>query len=108
MSRMKRYMGIYIVAGTIRRMTFEATDLEDARQQADKWGVGVEGEAVDVEPVHPTEPTAFNLEDAKRLLGGIGRSTIYQMLYDGRLERVPGVRRVLITRRSIERAAAGS
>ncbi len=104
---MKRFLGIYIASGHVRRMTFEAADAEDAQKQASQWpGVGVAGEAEESAPVRTALPEAFNAQDSRRLLGNIGLSTLYDMVYDGRLERVPGIRKLLITRRSIERWAA--
>lgn len=107
MSDLKRFSAVYLAAGQARRMTFEATDLVDARQQAERWGVGVEGEAVDAGPVRQTLPEAYDLKTTCALLGGISRMTAYRMTLDGRLDRVPNIRRTLITRRSIERCAAG-
>lgn len=104
---MMRFSAIYITGGSVHRMTFEAPDIEAAKAQAEKWGVGVEGEVQDTGPVRPALPEAFNLQDTCHMLGGIGRTLVYQMVNDGRLERVPRVRRLLITRRSIEKWAAG-
>jgi hypothetical protein len=39
-------------------------------------------------------------------MGGVGRTTIYKELVLGNLERVAGTRRVLITRKSLERRCA--
>jgi hypothetical protein len=104
---MKRFAALFIFAGGIRRMTFDAIDIKEAETIGLEWGVGVEGEADEIGPVKPIVPEAFNLEDTRRLLGGIGRTLVYEMLNDGRLERVPQVRRLLVTRKSIVRCANG-
>lgn len=100
---LKRFSGIYLADGQVRRMTFEAVDLEDARQQASRWGVGVEGEVPEGGPVKQVPPELFNLKDTQRMLGGISRAAVYQLLTLGELERQRDTRRLLITRRSIER-----
>lgn len=46
-------------------------------------------------------PEAYDLPEAQKLLGGVSRSTIYRDVHKGLLNRVPGTRRVLITRKSI-------
>jgi hypothetical protein len=106
---LKEFIGVYVVAGQVRRITFEAPSLEDAHQQATKWGVGVAGESLPaavVSQVPTSLPETFNLKEAQRLLG-VSRSTVYQLLKDGFLDRLPGIRRTLITRRSLERFASG-
>lgn len=104
---MKTYRGLYVVAGGIRRLTFEALDVADATAIAARWGVGVEGEANTTLPQDAVIPEAYNLATACRLLGGVSRGTIYRWLHLERLERVPDTARVLITRKSLERCAAG-
>jgi hypothetical protein len=100
----KKFSGIYIVAGEIRRVVYEAKDLEDARQHAAKWGVGIEGEAIAFPGDSPPPlPEAYDEKTARYLLGGISRTTLYAELATGRLQRLAGTRRVLVTRRSIER-----
>ncbi len=105
---MKRFSAVYIAGGAARRMTFEAEDLDDARAQAGKWGVGVEGEAPETGAVKTALPEAYDLKTASTLLGGVCRYTIWKWLTLGKLERVPDIRRVLITRRSIEALGARS
>lgn len=90
--------------GSIRRVTFEAIDLAEAREIAAPWAVGVEGEGGGLLPP-PELPHAYNEKESRRLLGGISRSTLYNWIAIGRLEKVPGCRRLLLTRESIERAA---
>lgn len=101
---LKKFSGIYIAAGEIRRIVYEAKDLAEARELAEKWGVGIEGEAVAFPGGSPAPlPEAYNEKTARYLLGGISRTTLYGELATGRLQRLPGTRRVLVTRRSIER-----
>jgi hypothetical protein len=103
---MKTYSAIYLVDASIRRIRFEARDLDEARRFAIAWGFGLEGEAPE-EPraVQPdaTEPEAFDVADSCRILGGICRTSLYRLLVRGKLERLPETRKVLVTRRSIER-----
>lgn len=101
---LKRFSGIYIVAGEIRRIVYEARDLSEARQLARNWGVGLEGETVAFAGESPPPlPEAYDEKTARYLLGGISRTTLYAELATGRLQRITGTRRVLVTRRSIER-----
>lgn len=101
---LKKFAGVYVADGEIRRVIYEAKDSEEARLLASKWGVGVEGEtdAFGGETPPPL-PEAYDAKTARYLLGGISRTTLYAELATGRLERMPGTRRVLVTRRSIER-----
>jgi hypothetical protein len=62
----------------------------------------LQGPAQDPEAPPAPLPEAYPLSVAQKLLGGVSRSTIYRDLFNGRLERLPHTRRVLITRRSIE------
>lgn len=105
---MKRWNAVYIADGAVRRMVFEAPDEVAAKDLAQEWGVGVEGEAVDEIPQEAVLPFAFDLENTKRLLGDVSYSTIYAWHATGKLERVPGTRKLLTTRASIERAARSS
>ena len=87
------------MAGAIRRITFEAADEADARGVATHCNAGLEGETA---KQHIPVPEAYDSETARGLLGGISESTLYRRLVTGKLERVPGETRVLVTRRSIE------
>ncbi len=100
----RKFSGIYVLAGEIRRVVYEAKDLAEARQIATRWGVGIEGEAVAFAGESPPPlPEAYDEKTARYLLGGISRTTLYAELATGRLQRLAGTRRVLVTRRSIER-----
>jgi hypothetical protein len=103
---MKRFSAVYIANGSARHMTFEAEDLNDAQQQAAKWGAGVEGETGDTAPATTALPEAYDLPTTRRLLGNVSERTIYRWLVTGELQRIPESRRVLVTRRSLERFAA--
>jgi hypothetical protein len=100
---MKTFTGIYIVGGTVRRITLEAESLEEARSIATGWGVGIESEAEAALSAPPPVPEAYGEAQARRLLGEISRTTLYRMLVRGDVERLPGTRKVLVTRASIER-----
>ena len=103
---LKRYRAIYLIEGSIRRISFEAFDMDEARRLATKWGFGLEGEATE-ESITATQTAiaaaAFDVVSACRVLGNISRTTLYRLLVRGKLERLPATRKVLVTRRSIER-----
>ena len=86
--------------GSIRRLMFEACGEGEAREFAIRFGAGLEGEARRPESAPP--PAAYDEKTARRLLGNISPSTLYRELAVGNLERVPGIRKILITRQSIE------
>lgn len=54
----------------------------------------------------PVEPISYTVSAAVRATG-IGRSTIFAMLADGRLERVKVGKKTLIPRASLEALVAG-
>lgn len=98
--------------GICRRVWFESDSFESARDVATSWGVGLLGESQQPELRPEALPEAYDESDARRLLGGISRTTLWRELADGKLERLPGTRRLLVTRSSIEtrwkwRAMAG-
>lgn len=101
MRDMKTFNGIYIIGGSVRRMTIEAETLDEAKTIAGPWGVGIEGEGGSIAGPPPI-PEAYNEADARDLLGKISRTSLYRMLVRGDVERLPGTRKVLVTRLSIE------
>lgn len=108
---LKRYRAVYLAAACIRRVTFEAACLEEAQRLATGWGFGLEGETEEepctvAVPHKSALPEAYGVEDACRVMGGISRTTLYRLLVRRKLERVPATRKVLVTRRSIERFCA--
>jgi uncharacterized protein with von Willebrand factor type A (vWA) domain len=104
MSTLVTYSAVYPVSGSLRRMFFEAENEQEARDFAAKCGAGLEGPATHVADWLPAEaPENYDEKTARRLLGGVSRSTLYRELALGKLERVPGLRKVLVTRRSLER-----
>ncbi len=96
-----QYSAAIPVAGELRRIWFDAVDEDDARRVALACNAGLEGAAMRPEPSR----VAFNLQEARELLGGVSRATIYNWVAVGRLERVANTRRLLVTRESLERAA---
>jgi hypothetical protein len=84
-------------------MFFEAETEQEARDFAYKCGAGLEGPAAGPGTISGPVPENYDEKTARRLLGGLSRSTLYRELGRGKLERVPGVRKVLVTRRSLER-----
>lgn len=98
---MREYSAMVPVGGRLVRIHFDATDERDALNVAIACNGGlVPGGG---EPVQ--EPVAYDVKKVRELLGGVSRATVYAWLAVGRLERVPGTRRVLVTRTSLERAA---
>lgn len=95
-----KYSAVIPVSGEVRRIFFDAADTDDARRVAASCNAGLEGAACIPEAI----PEAFGVQKTRELLGGVSRGTIYNWLALGRLDRVPGTRRVLVTRSSIERA----
>jgi hypothetical protein len=97
-----RYAGVFIADGAVRRMVFEANGPIQANELALKWGIGIEGEAAAINNPEPI-PEAYDVKTACRMLGGISRKSLDRDLKIGLLERVEYTRRVLVTRKSIER-----
>lgn len=106
MSDLRRFSGVYLKAGQMRRITFEAADLEDARQQAEHWGVGVEGEAGPIQPPSTVEKQTYTMEEVMATLQ-VSRTTVKRLLWRRKLKRIAGVRKVLVTRQSLEEYSAG-
>jgi len=103
---MKRFQAIYLMQASIRKITFEALNLDEAQRLATLWGFGLEGEATEErasDARRPLAAEAFDVSSACKVLGDISRTTLYRLLLRGQLERLPATRKVLVTRRSIER-----
>lgn len=100
------FSAVHVVQGEMRRVFFEAIDDQEARELCVRWGCGLEGKSTRPEPGRESVPEAYDQETACRLLGGISKSTLYRELQDGKLERVPGTRRILVTRSSLEARCA--
>jgi len=99
----KTFSAIRPANGRLRRLWLEAADETEAHEFCLHIGAGLEGEAQRPESVAAALPEAYDGKTARRLLGGISRSSLYKELILGNLERVAGTRRVLITRESLER-----
>ena len=98
---MTTFAAVYVEAGTVRRIWFESACDEAARAFCVRHGFGLEGPAA--RPSDSLPPPAFyNEKSARTLLGGISRTSLYRELIRGNLIRVPGMRKILITRQSIE------
>ncbi|MFZ9725647.1 MAG: helix-turn-helix domain-containing protein [Ilumatobacteraceae bacterium] len=98
---MPQYTAVIPVAGTLRRIWFDAESVDEAREIATRCNAGLDGEA---KRPDAELPVAFDEKKARELLGGISRGTLYNWVAAGRIERVWGTRRMLITRKSIEKA----
>lgn len=96
------YAAVRVVSGSIRRLWFEATGEPEAREFCASVNAGYEGPADRPENNEPL-PNSYPEDVARRLLGGISRSSLYRMVIRGDVDREPGTRRLLITRTSIER-----
>ncbi len=99
---LKFFSAVYVVQGRMRRMFFQATDDAEAREFCAHWGSGLEGESTRPATAPEHLPEAYDQETARALLGGISKSTLYREIQDGKLDRLPGTRRILITRLSLE------
>lgn len=103
---LRKFQAIYVAESCIRNVTFEALGLEEAKRLAAGWGFGLEGEVTE-EPQRTKGNggvvEAFDVPSACHIMGGISRTTLYRLLLRGKLERLPATRKVLVTRRSIER-----
>ncbi len=104
---MQTYSAICVDQGTIRRVWFEAADADTARAFCLRKDLGLEGPATPVARMTPAneepqpEPETYDAKTACRILG-VSLATLYRWLDDGRLRRVGGTRRMLVTRQSIE------
>ena len=98
---LKTYLAVYPEAGHLRRLWFEAPDETAARLFCARVGAGLQGEESREPGVGPA--TCYDEETARRLLGNISPSTLYRELSVGNLERIPGIRKVLVTRESVEK-----
>jgi hypothetical protein len=105
---MKQFSAVYVWNTEIRKIDFESASDEEAKNISAKWGFGLEGETRSLrsDAVVPARPEAFDEETTRKLLGDISRSTLYRLILRGKLNRVPATRKVLVTRRSIERFCA--
>lgn len=81
-------------------MMFEAAEEREAREFAIRCGAGLEGKAK--RPGAPGPATAYDEKTTRALLGNISPSTLYREIAVGNLVRVPGIRKILVTRESIE------
>lgn len=114
---MREFAAMVPVGGRLVEIRFDALDERDALSVAiachgglvpdgavPSGGAAVPGWRLpSVRPAPAPEPVAFDLHRTREILGGISRATVYAWLALGRLERVPGTRRLLITRSSLER-----
>lgn len=104
---MKTWSAFYVEQGQLRRLWFEAEDEAKARSFAVRCGAGLEGESAQPHAEPAPLPEAYDEKTARRLLGGLSRTTLWKEIRTGRLDRVPNTRRVLVTRQSIERRSRG-
>lgn len=102
----KHFLGLFVYAGQLRRVQFEASDASEASELARAMNVGLQGEAhPDVKQV---EPEVYDLATTQRMLGNVCRTTLWRWEMQGRLVRVPHTRKVLFSRDSVERCARTS
>lgn len=99
------HAAVFVANGEIRRLWFQAASEEEARAFCLQFNAGYEGLSRTPETEVKPAPEAYNATTARELLGGISESTLYRELSEGKLERVPDTRRLLITRASLERRA---
>jgi hypothetical protein len=109
---MTKYAGVFVTAGGVRQITFEAENAEEAKQLAQRWGVGVTGEAREHAAEVREEPQSYDEKTAGVLITGnpekpLSRASLYRLVAVGSLTRVPSTRRFLITRKSLEAYCSG-
>jgi hypothetical protein len=102
------FSAIFTHSGKAHRITLNAANAVEAQTLATALGCGLEEEAKIVSTDHaaPVTPEAYDEKTARHMLGGISRTSLYRLIVRGKLERVKGTRKVLVTRRSIERFCA--
>lgn len=100
---LETFSAVTVVAGQIRRLWFQAAGEEEARQLCVTWNAGYEGPARGPEFHTTPAPEAYDEKTARALLGGVSKMTLWRWVAVGKLDRVPGTRRFLVTRSSIER-----
>ncbi len=104
---LRRYSGAFVFNGEIRSVNFQARDRDEAVKIAQSWNVGVKSEILN-SPEKASKGAsvaceAYSLKEACHLLGGVSAVTVYRWVIQKKLSRVPGIRKVLITRQSILR-----
>lgn len=105
---MNVYAAVFVLEGSVRQVTFEAESPEEAKLLAQKWGLGVTGEARSMGADAPPKPEAYDFKTAGVLLSGnpekpLSISSIRRLEAIGKLSRLPNTCRFLITRKSLER-----
>jgi hypothetical protein len=105
---MTQFGAVVIIDGKARRVILEAADEEEALSITHRLGIGLDvTQPVDRPMVErQARPEAYDEDTTRKLLGNISRTTLWRLIVRGKLERVPSVRRVLVTRKSIERFCA--
>lgn len=101
---MENFQAVAVVSGESRRVWFQALGETEARQICRHLNLGFEGRGSAPES-KSLSPVALDTKAAQQALGGVSRATVYRMLHRGEITRLPGCRRLLITRASIERLA---
>lgn len=104
---LETYSAVTVEAGRVRRLWFEAPDAQAAQAFCVRIGAGFQGPAARPADTAPA-PEAYDKKTACKMLGGLSESTLYRLLATGKLERLPGTWRVLVTRSSLERYCRGS
>lgn len=91
-----------IFGGALNRIWVEAANEDTARKLCGATGFAFASIAGLPADASTPLPESYDEKTARQLLGGISRSTLYRELADGKLKRVSGTTRLLITRVSIE------
>ncbi len=112
--KLRQFAGLYLKSGSIRRLTFEALSIEEAKEVAAGWGIGVEqeiGEGMTADPPpadSPETPEALTCTVWETVaLLKLSRSTVYRLIAREVLRPLPGIRHKLIPRDQVARYAAG-
>ncbi len=103
-TQLKYYEALHIVESRFRKIYFEARNDDDAKMMCKQFGLGLVGESARIESdAKVPEPTYYDSTVARKLLGGISRSTLHKELVLGNLTRAAGTRKILITADSIKK-----
>ncbi|WP_438479705.1 helix-turn-helix domain-containing protein [Oleiharenicola lentus] len=113
-----RFAGVFSFNGEARHVTLEAVSLVEARLIAERWAVGITGEAPPLAVSaartlrkHPREEIddflTYTVPEIEAVLK-ISRPTIYRLIARKIFRPVPGIRHKLIPRDQVVKFVAGS
>lgn len=103
MSALLHFKARRIVDTDLLELSITSPSEDEARRHCSAVGYSFHGSVTpDEDRARIPIRFAYNEREARILLGGISRSTLHRELEDGKLKRVPGTTRLLVTHASIE------